>query len=134
MSCQSNNRQAKPEYVFKGVVESDSDYKAWRLDRIFDEEYLKRERQSFENGDYDNGTVTAFVPDAETAFKIAKVIIIRRYGFEEYKKEVPFEVRLVDNLVWRIVGRNTEREEGSCPLRFSINRLDGSVVGCYREK
>ena len=134
MSCQSNNRQAKPEYVYRGAVESDSDYKAWLLNQIFSEEPLRFKRQCFENGDYDNGRMKALVPDAETAFKIAKVIIVRKYGYDAYINELPLEIRLVDNVLWKITGApGNRRPFGVNQLRCSINRLDGSVT-CRRDK
>jgi hypothetical protein len=75
------------------------------------------------------------VPDAETAFYIARRIMINKFGEEDVKKDYPFKVWLVDKYEWRIIGSSKGRQRwGDSSITCSICRLDGRVLGCYHEK
>lgn len=136
IGCQSNKRQIMAEFVDKGVIERDSDYKVWSMDRFFDDNYASDLRVSLEQGEFENGLKDPAVPNAQTAFYIAKIILINKYGEEDVRKDYPFEVYLVDNYEWKIVGSGKGRNRYKDPMSIycSICRLDGRILGCSRNK
>ena len=135
ISCTSNNRQPAPMYKYSGTYENDSDMRSLRMDQIFKEDYTKEQRKQLEQGEFENGIEESAVPDPETAFYIAKKIMINKFGEEDVRKDYPFVIWLVDNYEWRIIGSSKGRSRfGDSSITCSICRLDGRILGCYHEK
>ncbi|SFW26149.1 NTF2 fold immunity protein [Prevotellaceae bacterium HUN156] len=135
IGCTSNNSQPTPMYKYYGTFENDSDMKSLRMDHIFREDYTKEQRKQLEQGEFEKGLEEPAVPDAETAFYIARRIMINKFGEEDVKKDYPFKVWLVDKYEWRIIGSSKGRQRwGDSSITCSICRLDGRVLGCYHEK
>lgn len=135
MNCNSNSHESTPQYKYVGTFENDSDMKVQRADYYFREEYTKEQRTKLEQGDFENESEIPAVPNAETAFYIAKKIMINKFGREDVEKDYPFKIYLVDNYEWRIIGSSKGRMRfGDSNIICSICRLDGRLLGCSHEK
>lgn len=134
-NCNSNGHESTPQYKYVGTFENDSNMKTQRADYYFREEYTKELRIKLEQGKFENGSEMPAVPNAETAFYIAKKIMINKFGSEDVEKDYPFKIYLVDNYEWRIIGSSKGRMRfGDSNITCSICKLDGRLLGCYHEK
>ena len=102
---------------------------------LFDSNLLEKEKIDFENGLYDNGKCISIVPDAVTAYKLAKIYLTNIYGGDIIKQETPFEVTLFENLTWEIYGTEGGKYSdvlltGLDTVTISISRIDGRVIRC----
>jgi len=68
-----------------------------------------------------------FIPDKETAGKIAEIVLLNIYG-EDIRKEMPFIITLEDNEVWFIQGRNTHYTGFGGVVYMSICKKDGRIL------
>ena len=69
---------------------------------------------------------SGFVPDAETAIKIAEVIFDRFYGAYEISREKPFEVALRDG-IWIVKGILPNGSLGGV-AEIHIDKKDGKIL------
>lgn len=67
-----------------------------------------------------------YVPNKETAIKIAEVIWLPIYGESIYKKK-PFNAVLIDNKVWRVQGSLNPEQLGGVPY-IEINKKDCRII------
>jgi hypothetical protein len=135
MNCGFNHRETTLQFKDSGTFENDSVMRHKRMDYYFRKEYTEEQRKQLEQGEFENGLETPVVPDAQTAFYIAKKIMINKFGEEDVKKDYPFSIHLVDNYEWRIIGSSKGRKKfEDSSIICSICRLDGRILGCYHEK
>ena len=67
-----------------------------------------------------------YVPDAETALKIAEAVLIPIYGKETIDNEKPFEAELKGD-IWYVSGRLPEGLLGGV-AEIEINKNDGKIL------
>lgn len=72
-----------------------------------------------------------YVPNKETAIKIAEAIWLPIYGEEIYNHK-PFKAELIDNKIWRVTGTVYTKLGGS-PIA-EIQKSDCKVIRIYHEK
>lgn len=70
-----------------------------------------------------------YVPDKETAIKIAEVIWFRIYG-QEVNERRPFIAKLIDGEVWVIRGTLPKEILGGVP-HAKIQKEDGKILEVY---
>jgi len=75
-----------------------------------------------------------YVPDEETATKIAEVIWVRIYGQTIYN-EKPFIVHLNDNGVWTVSGNLPSGDEGVGGVaHIEIQKYDCEILKVYHTR
>jgi hypothetical protein len=67
-----------------------------------------------------------FVPDAQTAEKIAEAVWIPIYGKDRVDSKKPFTSKLSNNLVWVVQG-TVKTEKGGAPY-IEIQKSDGKIL------
>lgn len=72
-----------------------------------------------------------YVPNKETAIKIAEAIWLPIYG-EEINNHKPFKADLVDNKIWRVTG-TVYTEKGGAPV-VEIQKSDCKILCVYHGK
>ena len=73
-----------------------------------------------------------FVPDADMAFQIAEIILMKIYGKEQIEKQRPFYVKLKDN-IWYIKGHLDDGLRGGVAY-IEIQKNDGKILKVIHEK
>lgn len=73
-----------------------------------------------------------YVPNKETAIKIAEVILIPIYG-EEILNKRPFSAKLINNEVWRVEGTMMLDELGGVPV-IEIQKSDCKILSVTHTK
>lgn len=73
-----------------------------------------------------------FVPDKETAIRIAEAVWIPIYGKEQIESEKPFEARLVND-VWHVNGTLPPHTVGGTAIA-EISKRDGRIIGVIHEE
>lgn len=69
---------------------------------------------------------TGFVPDGETAIKIAEAVLIPIYGDKKINSERPFKVTLINN-IWIIEGSMRKGLKGGVAL-IEIAKEDAKII------
>jgi hypothetical protein len=67
-----------------------------------------------------------YVPDEETAIKIAEAIWLPIYG-EDVLKKKPYKATLINNEFWRVEGSLEEEELGGVPI-IEIRKTDCKIL------
>ncbi|MDA3842813.1 MAG: YbbC/YhhH family protein [Candidatus Kapabacteria bacterium] len=79
----------------------------------------------------------SYVPDKETASKIAEIILLSVYG-EQVNKQKPFKVTCENDSVWSINGVLPEPKEGYMNIggvaHIRIRKKDCKILECYHTK
>ena len=73
-----------------------------------------------------------YVPNEETAIKIAEAILIPIYGNEVLKKK-PFTVRLINDKIWHVEGSMNLDELGGIPI-IEIQKKDCKILSITHTK
>lgn len=73
-----------------------------------------------------------YVPNEETAIKIAEAILIPIYGNEVITKR-PFTVRLIDGKIWHVEGSIGLDELGGIPI-IEIQKKDCKILSITHTK
>jgi hypothetical protein len=83
------------------------------------------------------GQNRSYVPDKETASKIAEIILLSVYG-EQVNKQKPFKVTCENDSVWSINGVLPEPKEGYMNIggvaHIRIRKKDCKILECYHTK
>jgi hypothetical protein len=74
-----------------------------------------------------------YVPNEETAIKIAEAVIIPIYGEKVVKNEKPFIAELKDSTIWVIHGTLRKGRIGGVTY-VEINKSDGRILNIYATK
>jgi hypothetical protein len=74
-----------------------------------------------------------FVPDADTAIKIAVAVWEPIYGQKKIAGEKPYRAKLLTNTVWRVEGSLPEGWSGGVATAF-IAKDDARVLNVYHTK
>ena len=69
---------------------------------------------------------SGYVPDEETALKIAGAVLLPIYGKETLGQEQPFKAVLVEN-IWHVSGHLPEGWRGGV-AEIEINKTDGKIL------
>ena len=101
---------------------------------------VKSNTNSFEevkNMNYIESVENGFVPDKETAEKIADIILTKIYGDKIIVENKPYIIDLIDD-IWNIKGtlRNSEfglPSVGGVPY-IKIRKSDGAILGVIKTK
>ena len=76
---------------------------------------------------YDQSNNEDYVPDKQTAIRIAEAIWIPIYGDKIYKKK-PFKAKLIDNnKIWLVRGSLNENSLGGVPI-IEIRKSDSKII------
>ena len=78
-----------------------------------------------------NPEVDGFVPNKETAIKVAEAIWLPIYGKEIYEYK-PYIAVLTEDQIWKVTG-TVHSFVGGAPYAF-INKLDGKIIKIYHEE
>lgn len=70
--------------------------------------------------------VANYVPDAETAIKVAEAIWLPIYGEKIYQKK-PFVAKLKDSTIWVVTGTLKEKLLGGVPY-IEIQKSDCKII------
>lgn len=73
-----------------------------------------------------------FVPDSETAIRVAEAVWIPIYG-EAVMNKKPFKAELINDSLWIVVGTLHSGELGGVPYA-EIQKADGRIVGVSHGK
>lgn len=73
-----------------------------------------------------------YVPNAETAIKIAEAIWLPIYGQDIYSCK-PFKAKLIDGHIWQIEGTLPKKYEGGVPYA-EIEKNEGRIIKVYHSK
>lgn len=73
-----------------------------------------------------------YVPNAETAIKIAEAIWLPIYGKDIYCR-LPFKATLVDGHIWQVTGTLPPEYEGGVPY-IEIEKKDSRIIKVYHSK
>jgi hypothetical protein len=73
-----------------------------------------------------------FVPNEETAIKVAEAILVPIYG-EEVLKKKPFTAILISNKFWRVKGTINMDELGGIPI-VEIQKTDCKILSVTHTK
>ena len=87
--------------------------------------FLRNEEGSFKPKD-------GFVPDEETAIRIAEAIWIPIYGKENIEREKPFKATLTHR-VWTVTGSLPEGLKGGAAI-VEISKEDAKILKVIHEK
>lgn len=74
-----------------------------------------------------------FVPDKETAIKIAEIVLNKIYTEKTINHEKPFSVSLVDSSVW-VVSGNLPKEYCGGVAEIEIQKSDGKIINVEHGK
>ena len=74
-----------------------------------------------------------FVPDAQTAIRVALVILTRIYGQQKIESEAPFRAELRDG-VWTIEGRELPRDMAGGVAIIKLSKQNGRILYVNHEK
>lgn len=72
-----------------------------------------------------------FVPDAETAIRVAEAVWLPIFGENIYQKK-PFKAELIDDQLWRVVG-SLNTQKGGVPF-IEIQKCDCKVLSVSHSK
>ena len=72
-----------------------------------------------------------YVPNAETAIKIAEAVWLPIYGDEIYKYK-PFKADLIQDTIWKVYG-TVYTDKGGSPIA-EIQKSDCKILSIYHEK
>lgn len=73
-----------------------------------------------------------FVPNAETAIKVAEAIWLPIFGNGIYEKK-PFKAELLNNEIWIVKGSLKPEEIGGVPI-IKIQKKDCKIIELYHTK
>ncbi len=73
-----------------------------------------------------------YVPNEETAVKVAEAILVPIYG-EEVLKKKPFTAKLINNKFWRVKGTIDTDELGGIPI-VEIQKSDCKILNVTHTK
>lgn len=68
-----------------------------------------------------------YVPNAETAIKIAKAVLVNYIGADDIKGEEPFKAELLKGKVWIVTGTHPKGVFGGAPY-MEIRKKDGKII------
>jgi hypothetical protein len=74
-----------------------------------------------------------FVPDANTAIKIAVAVWEPMFGAKTIAQEKPYRAKLLTNTEWRVEGSLPENRRGGVATAFIV-RADGRILDVYHTK
>jgi hypothetical protein len=94
------------------------------------EEWDKEAEQYVPKGGYK--PEKGYVPDAQTAIKVAEAVLAPIYGEEQIKNERPFRATL-KNGIWIVTGTLPENMDGGTAV-VSISKDTGCVLGVTHYK
>jgi hypothetical protein len=71
--------------------------------------------------------LNGYVPNAETAIKIAKAVLVNYIGEDGIEGEEPFKAELLNDKVWEVIGTHPEGVFGGAPY-MRIRKKDGKII------
>lgn len=77
-------------------------------------------------------SVNNYVPNAETAIKVAEAIWLPIYGESIYLKK-PFVAKLIKGKYWQVIGTLSSEMEGGVPY-VEIRKSDCKILKVYHTK
>ena len=72
------------------------------------------------------------VSDAKTAANIALTVLSPIYGDKEIRKQIPFDVILINDVIWCVTGCSPKHEGGN--FCIWIQKQDGRVLDYWHSK
>lgn len=79
-----------------------------------------------------NEAETNYVPNGETAIKIAEAVLVPIYGKAILQKR-PFTAKLINNTFWRVEGTLNSDELGGVPI-IEIQKKDCKILNVTHTK
>ncbi|HWP31982.1 MAG TPA: NTF2 fold immunity protein [Fimbriimonadales bacterium] len=84
-------------------------------------------REKYINGTHYVIPKDGFVPNAETAIRIAEAVWIPIYGKDEIEKQKPFRTTMKDK-VWTVTGTLSDKNNSGNVLIAKISKVNGKII------